>query len=124
MSALVSNSYFQLFFGALVSLVGSFWANHWYHGKIEKKRATRESQRAYNKLVTRLLHTNIEDITDPLRRMPVEIADRIEDLKYAMHDVNPQFDHLAMVKQAILQSADQRKQLEEQRQQKTPAVKK
>jgi len=113
MFALASNSYFQIAVGAVLSLVGSFWANYWFHGRVEKRRAEREAKRAYNNLMNRLVHTTIADINHPLHLMPVEISDRIEDLKFALHDVNPKFDHIGLVKQAILQAADVRKQQEE-----------
>ncbi len=112
MRELFSNPYFQVFFGAAISLVGSFWANHWYHGKIEKSRARREAGRAYNKLTTRLLHTTISDINHPLHLLPVEIADRIEDLKFALADVNPKFEIMPLVQKAIEQSVQLRKQQE------------
>jgi hypothetical protein len=58
-------------------------------------------------------HDSIADINHPLHLMPVETSDRIEDLKFALHDVNLKFDHIELVKQAILQAADLRKQQEE-----------
>ncbi len=113
MFALASNSYFQIAVGAVLSLVGSFLANYWFHGRVEKRRAEREAKRAYNNLMNRLVHTTIADINHPLHLMPVEISDRIEDLVFALHDVNPKFEHIELVKQAILQAADLRKQQEE-----------
>jgi hypothetical protein len=110
MSTLASNPYFQIAVGAVLSLVGSFWANYCFHGRVEKRRAEREAKRAYNKLVTRLVHTTISDINHPLHLLPVEVSDRVEDLRFALRDVNPRFDYLELVKKAILQSADLRKQ--------------
>lgn len=120
MSSLVSNPYFQIAVGAVLSLVGSFLANYWFHGKVEKRRAEREAKRAYNRLMTRLVHTTISDITHPLHLMPLEISDRVEDLKFALQDVNPKFDYLELARKAILQAADLRKQQEEKHQQKKP----
>ena len=76
-----------------------------FYGKVEKLRAEREAQRAYNKLVNRLLHTTVEDINHPLRLLPLEIADRIEDLRFALEDVNRAFDCQALVRKAIEQAA-------------------
>ena len=112
MSALASNPYFQIAVGAVLSLVGSFWANYWFHGRVEKKRAEREAKRAYNNLMNRLVHTTISDINHPLHLLPVEISDRVEDLKFALQDVNSKFDYLELVNKAILQAVDLRKQQE------------
>lgn len=43
MNRLVANPYFQIGLGAVVSLCGSFLANLWFWGKVEKKRAKREN---------------------------------------------------------------------------------
>jgi hypothetical protein len=120
MSDLTSNPYFQIAVGAVLSLLGSFWANYWFHGRVEKRRAEREAKRAYNKLMMRLVHTTITDINHPLHLLPMEISDRVEDLKFALHDVNPKFDYLELVSKAILQSADLRKQQEEKYKQGKP----
>jgi hypothetical protein len=53
MFALASSSYFQIAVGAVLSLAGSFWANYWFHGRVEKRRAEREAKRAYNNLMNR-----------------------------------------------------------------------
>jgi hypothetical protein len=113
MSALANNPYFQIGVGAILSLVGSFWANYWFHGRVERRRAEREAKRAYNNLMNRLVHTSIADINHPVHLMPLEISDRIEDLRFSLHDVNPKFDYLELVSKAILQAADLRKQQEE-----------
>ncbi len=120
MNTFVSNPFFQITVGAVVSLAGSFLANDWFHGKVEKKRAEREAKRAYNKLMTRLVHTTISDITHPLDLLPIEVSDRVEDLRFALQDVNPNFDYLELVRKATLQSADLRKQQEEKHQRKAP----
>jgi hypothetical protein len=52
----------------------------------------------------------IDDINHPLHLLPVDIADCVEDLRFAMVDVNPKFDHVKTVQQAIKQAADLRKQ--------------
>jgi hypothetical protein len=111
---LVSNPYFQLLFGSLVGFAGSVVANLLFYGRVEKKRAAREAQRAYNKLMTRLVHTSISDIHHPLHLLPLEISDRVEDLRFALEDVNPKFEYVALVQKAILQSADLRKKQQEQ----------
>ena len=87
----VSSPFFQLVAGALVSFAGSIVANLFFYGKMEKSRARREAERAYNKLTTRLVHTTISDINHPLHLLPVDIADRVEDLRFALADVNPAF---------------------------------
>jgi hypothetical protein len=120
MSNLAANPWFQIAVGAILSLVGSFLANYWFHGRVEKRRAEREAKRAYNKLMTRLVHTTISDITHPLHLMPVEVSDRVEDLRFALRDVNPKFDYLELVRKAILQSAELRKQQEEKYAQQKP----
>jgi hypothetical protein len=107
---LISNPIFQLVAGAVISFVGSVVANYLFYGKVEKSRAKREAQRAYNKLTTRLIHTTISDINPPLNLLPVDIADRVDDLKYAVADVNPKFDHMVQVNAAINQAAALRKQ--------------
>jgi hypothetical protein len=109
MKSLVSSPYFQLLFGTLIGFAGSVVANYLFFGRMEKKRAAREAQRAYNKLMNRLVHTTISDITHALHLLPLEISDRVEDLKYALQDVNPKFDHVKLVQKAILQAADLRK---------------
>jgi hypothetical protein len=114
---LASNPYFQITVGAVLSLVGSFLANYWFHGKVEQRRAEREAKRAYNKLMTRLVHTTISDITNPMHLLPVEVSDRVEDLRFALQDVEPKFDYLELVRKAILQAADLRKQQEDKHRQ-------
>jgi|SRR5271163_2439213 len=109
MNTLVANPYFQIAVGAVVSLGGSFLANLWFFGKTEKKRAKRETLRAYKKLLNRLVQTSITDIQNPLHVMPVDISDRIEDLRFTLRDVNPEFSLQALVQQAIHQSAELRK---------------
>jgi hypothetical protein len=94
-------------------LAVSVVANLLFYGKVEKKRAVRETQRAYNKLMNRLVQTNISDITIPLRILPVDIADRVEDLRYTLRDVNPDFNIEALVQKAIQQAAELRKKQEE-----------
>jgi hypothetical protein len=79
---------------------------------VAKKRAQREAARAYNRLTDRLLFTTISDINHPLHLLPLEIADRVEDLKFALADVNPAFDYVALVQKAIEQSAALRRQQE------------
>jgi hypothetical protein len=108
--SIISNPIFLFFAGVLISFAGSVVANYLFFGKVEKSRAMRESKRAYNKLVSRLLHTTITEINDPLHILPVEIADRMEDLKFAIADFNPKFDYLIQVRAAIKQAAEQRKQ--------------
>lgn len=100
--------------GAVLSFGGSVVANLMFYGKIEKSRAKKETQRAYNKLMNRLVHTTISDINHPLHLLPVEIADRVEDLRYALADVNEKFDLVALVQKAIGQAVDLRKQQEQQ----------
>ena len=114
MRNLISNPYFQLLFGSLVGFAGSVAANLLFYGKMEKQRAAREANRAYNKLTSRLVQTTISDISNPLQMLPLEIADRVEDLRYALEDVNPKFDYLELVNKAILQAAELRKKQEEQ----------
>ena len=74
MREIISNPYFQIIFGAAVSFAGSVVANHLYLGKVAKKRAHREAERAYNRLTDRLLRTTVSDINDPLHLLPLEIA--------------------------------------------------
>ena len=108
-----TNLYVQILLGTVASLVTSFIANWWFFGKVEKKRAERETWRAYNKLMNRLVHTGITDITHPLHLMPVDISDRIDDLRFTLRDVNPKFDLKTLVQQAIYQSAELRKKQED-----------
>jgi hypothetical protein len=108
MTGFVSNPYFQLLFGSLVGFAASVVANLLFYGKMEKKRAVRESQRAYNRLMNRLVHTTISDINHPLHLLPLEISDRVEDLKFALEDVNPKFDYVQLVQNAIQQAAELR----------------
>ena len=110
MKCLISSPNFQFVAGAIISFVGSVVANYLFYGKMEKSRAQREAQRAYNKLTTRLIHTTISDINPPLHLLPVDIADRVDDLKYAVADVNPKFDYMVQVNAAINQAAELRKQ--------------
>jgi hypothetical protein len=107
---LISNPIFQLVFGAAISFVGSVVANRFFYGKVEKSRAEREAKRAYNKLMNTLMHTTITDLNHPLHLLPLEIADRMEDLRFALADVNPKFDYLKQVQAAMEQAADLRKQ--------------
>jgi len=102
---LISNPYFQVFFGASVSFAGSVVANLLFFGKVERRRAAREAQRAYNKLVNRLLHTTISDINHPVHLLPLEISDRVEDLRFAIEDVNRKFEYVPLVRKAIEQAA-------------------
>jgi hypothetical protein len=81
-------------------------------GRVEKKRAKRETLRAYKKLLNRLVQVSITDIQNPLHVMPVDISDRIEDLRFTLRDVNPEFSLQALVQQAIHQSAELRKKQE------------
>ena len=110
---LISNPIFQMVFGAVISFAGSIVANIMFYGKVEKSRAKREAERAYAKLMNVLMHTTVEDLNHPLHLLPVEIADRMEDLKFAIADVNPKFDYLKQVQGAIKQAADLRKQQQE-----------
>jgi hypothetical protein len=109
---IISNPYFQIIFGAAISFVGSVVANHLYLGKVAKKRAQREAERAYSKLTNRLMFTTITDINHPLHLLPLEIADRVDDLKFALGDVNPAFDYVALVHKAIEQAIELRRQQE------------
>ena len=104
----ISSPLFQLIAGAVISFAGSVVANLLFYGKMEKARARREAERAYNKLTTRFLHTTISDISHPLHLLPVDIADRVEDLRFALADVNPAFDHVSLVRKAIQQAVDLR----------------
>jgi hypothetical protein len=113
MCDLVSNPYFQVALGSFISFGGSVVANFLFYGKVEKKRAARETQRAYNKLMNRLVQTNISDITNPLHILPVDIADRVEDLRYTLEDVNRDFNTQTLVQKAIEQAAELRKKQEE-----------
>lgn len=108
---LISNPIFQLVTGAVISFGGSVVANLMFYGKMQKSRAQREAQRAYSKLTTRLIHTTISDMNPPVHHLPVDIADRVDDLKYALADVNPKFDYMVQVNNAINQAAELRKQL-------------
>ena len=121
MTNLLTSPYFQILWGTFISLATSFAANWWFFGKVESKRADRETQRAYNKLTNRLVHTSISDIGHPLHLMPIDIADRVEDLRFTLRDVNSQFDLQALVQQAILQAADLRKKQEEEQKTKQGA---
>jgi hypothetical protein len=112
MNSLVANPYFQIGLGGVLSLGGSFLANLWFFGRVEKKRAKRETWRAYNKLLNRLVQISIVDIQNPLHVMPVDISDRIEDLRSTLRDVNPEFSLQNLVQQAIHQSAELRKKQE------------
>ena len=108
MRCLVTNPYFQLLFGATIGFAGSVVANLLFFGRIEKKRATREAQRAYNKLVNRLTQTTISDLNHPVTLLPLEISERIEDLKFALEDVNREFEYQPLVRKAIEQAAELR----------------
>ncbi len=112
MKDFISNPIFLLVAGALISFAGSIVANLLFYGKMEKSRARREAERTYNKLTTRLVHTTISDINHPLHLLPVDIADRVEDLRFALADVNPSFQYLPLVQKAIQQAAELRKQQE------------
>jgi hypothetical protein len=112
MHNLVSNPYFQLLWGTLIGFAGSVAANRMYFGKIEKGRAERETQRAYNKLVNRFVRTTISDASDPLHLLPLDVSDRVEDLRFALADVNRQFDCTRLVQEAIQQAAALRRQQE------------
>jgi len=81
MMRLISSPIFQFVAGAIISFVGSVVANYFFYGKVEKSRAEREAQRAYNKLTTRLINSTVYDINHPLHLMPVDIADRVEPLQ-------------------------------------------
>jgi hypothetical protein len=109
---IISNPYFQIIFGAAISFAGSVVANHLYLGKVAKKRAQREAERAYSKLTNRLMFTSISDINHPLHLLPLEIGDRVDDLKFALADVNPAFDYVALVHKAIEQAVELRRQQE------------
>ena len=106
----LSNPLFLMLLGAVISFAGSVYANHLYFGKIEKSRATREAKRAYNKLMNVLMHTTLTDLSHPLHLLPVEIADCMEDLRYAIEDVNPEFDYQKQVQAPIEQAVALRKQ--------------
>jgi hypothetical protein len=108
-----SNPLFLMLLGAVISFGGSLYANHRYFGKMEKSRAAREATRAYNKLTSRLIHTTITDLSNPLHVLPIEISDRIEDLRYALTDVNPKFDYMKQANAAIEQAVTLRKQQQE-----------
>ena len=110
MMRLISSPIFQFVAGAIISFVGSVVANYFFYGKVEKSRAQREAKRAYNKLMNTLMHTTITDLNYPLHLLPVEIADRMEDLRFAIADVNPKFNYIKQVQAAIEQAADLRKQ--------------
>ena len=110
---LISDPIFTFIAGSVISILASFWANYAFFGKMEKSRAAREAGRAYNKLTSRLIHTTITDVNPPLHVLPVEISDRIEDLRFAIADVNPKFDYLVLANKAIKQAAELRKQQQE-----------
>jgi ribosome maturation protein Sdo1 len=107
---LIANPIVQPVAGAVISFGGSVVANLMFYGRMEKSRATREAKRAYNNLMNTLMHATIIDLNHPLHLLPVEIADRMEDLRFAIEDVNPQFDHIKQVQAAIKQAAELRKQ--------------
>jgi hypothetical protein len=107
---LFSNPFFTFIAGAAISFAGSVYANRLFYGKVEKSRAEREAKRAYNKLMNVLMHTEITDLNHALHLLPLEIADRMEDLKFAIADFNPKFDYLIQVRGAIEQASELRKQ--------------
>lgn len=109
MREIVTNPYLQLLFGANVGFAGSVVANLLFFGRVERKRATREAQRAYNKLVNRLIHTTISDINNSVHLLPVEVLDRVEDLNFALQDVNREFEHMPLVQKAIEQATELRR---------------
>ena len=108
--SVISNPAFQLIAGALISFGGSVVANYLFFGKVAKSRAAKETKRAYNKLMNRLVVSTISDINPPLHILPTDIADRIEDLKFTLTDVNPEFEGQRLVNKAIEQAVELRKQ--------------
>jgi hypothetical protein len=118
----LSNQIFQFVAGATISFGGSVVANYLFYGRVQKSRAEREAKRAYNKLMNVLMHTTITDLNHPLHLLPLEIANCMEDLRFAVADYNPKFDYQIQVEAAIKQAAALRKQQQDKYPPAPPAV--
>ena len=100
----LSNPIVQIFIGAVISFAGSVYANYLF---INKRARDLEVQRAYNRLDYLV---RLEEMPDPKGLLPLPIAERCDDLRFALSLKNEKFNAPNTIQKAIEQAADIRKQ--------------
>jgi hypothetical protein len=101
--SLLSNPILQILIGAIVSFGGSVCANYIF---INRRAKDIEVQRAYNRLVDYIVR--IDTPLDPTGLLPLPIAERCDDLRFALRLKNKAFDPKALVQEAIQQAVELR----------------
>ena len=107
---LLNNSIFQIVLGAIVSFAGSVWANYLF---MNKKAKDYEAGRAYNRFVDAVVR--LETVPDPAGLLPLELADRAGDLRYAIRYKNPKLNPEPIIQNGIKQAATIRKEMEDKK---------
>ena len=102
----LSNPIVQIVIGAVVSFLGSVWANYLF---INKRAKDIEVQRAYNRLVDYIVR--LDSVPDPNGLLPLPIAERCDDLRFALRLKNEKFSAETLIEKAIQQAADTRKEI-------------
>jgi len=103
----LSNPIIQIIIGAAVSFLGSVWANYLF---MNKRAKDIEVQRAYNRLVDYIVRLDV--LPDPNGFLPLPIAERCDDLRFALRLKSEKFDTTALINKAIEQAAEVRKEIE------------
>jgi hypothetical protein len=97
-----------LLLGAVISFAGSLFANYLFIGR---PRMALEVQRAYSKLVAKLVR--LDSVPSNLDLLPLDISDRVTDLHIALREYNEEFKFDKLVTTAIKQAAERRKEWDE-----------
>ena len=102
--AILTNPIFQMVLGSVISFLTSLLANYVF---IERRLKALMVQAAYDKLVDLLVR--LKTLPDAREMLPLEIADRVTDLRLALTLHNEHFDEQQLVERAINQAAEVRR---------------
>jgi hypothetical protein len=105
MMCFLTNPIVQIMIGATISFAGSVYANYLF---VDKRLKNIEVQKAYNRLVDAVVR--LEKPPDPTGLLPLELADRADDLRFALRLKNEKFHAEVLIQKAIKQAADILKQ--------------
>lgn len=93
--AILTNPIFQIVLGSVISFLTSLLANYVF---IERRLKVLRVQTAYSKLVDLLVR--LKALPDSGEMLPLEIADRVTDLRLALTLHNEHFDEQELVQRA------------------------
>jgi hypothetical protein len=106
----LNNPLVQIVLGAIISFAGSVYANYLF---INKRAKDYEAQKAFNRLVDAMVR--LDTPIDPHGLLPLAIADRADDFRFALRMKNPKYDTELFVQKAVEQSAEIRRKLNKAR---------